>query len=134
MAYSPRQQIRKNLQRARQRHASGETLETITAGLTARMAESIEETRRKSEALLKRCYEAGVIVRNGKPVGGPLPAQLAYEFATARLWHIEHGVPLPPFSNGNYSNAMADDVASPEMRLINEGHRQLREAWIRGTE
>lgn len=49
----------------------------MKARLVERLAEPIEETRRKSEALLERCIEAGVVVRAGKPVGDPLTAQLA---------------------------------------------------------
>lgn len=65
---------------------------TLADRLAETMAEPIEETRRKA---IEVCQHYGGQTTN-------LFAQLKYERSMARLWHIETGRPLPPFSNGNY--------------------------------
>jgi hypothetical protein len=86
----------------------------VIAEVDARMAEPIEETRRKAIKAAK--FYAG---------RKPLICQLKYNYAMARLWHIENGIPLPPCSNGNYT----DDGGGVPIPQGN-GNRQLMNAWI----
>jgi hypothetical protein len=104
------------------------------------MAEPIGETRRKA---IEQCRQ---ILRAGGRRS--LSADIAYEYAMARLWHIETGRPLPPFSNGNYKVDSTQRMSSLGLRparsrfrqrvirsalgepLIDEGNRRLREASV----
>jgi hypothetical protein len=43
-----------------------------------------------------------------------------------------NGIPLPPFTNGTYNQAQAEEPFWFGHALVGEGNRQLREAWKAG--
>jgi hypothetical protein len=104
---------------ARQARADRRTPEQIAEDTERRMAEPVEVTLAKAQKqLAHRIDEPG------------LTAKLMVEYAQARIWHIKTGRPLPRFSNGNYKPSWAPT----QMRLIDEGNRQLLAAWKAGLE
>jgi hypothetical protein len=111
---------RSQLRRARDfARADRRTDEQVVADLKKAMDEPLDVTLEKSCAVLK-------VARGYKT----LVAQMATEYAQARIWHIENKIPLPPFSNGNYRSAWVDDpFKRREMRLIADGNERLRKAW-----
>ena len=104
------------------------------------MPEPIEETRRNAIEQCRKIFKAYRARRQ------PLAVAMSYEYAMARLWHIETGKPLPPYSDGTNKvdgvQKMQSQGLTParpgfRRRVIESAHnppvgdglKQLRDAW-----